>query len=186
VGDDLLDSTPPHPGWMGTPNPFAFDATRREQAPGARRFEQSTIAYASALGLTESITRLNGLGSGTIEAHARLLAAELVEAVQPLGWHPFRSLDDPAASPHIIALQHADLDATAVRAALRRDYGIVTSARLNAIRVSLHVYNDSGDIESLVGALATIGKTQSERTSGDSFHGPGNGGIRYQPRRAPR
>jgi cysteine desulfurase / selenocysteine lyase len=54
VGDDLLDSIPPHPGWMGTPNPFAFDATRREQAPGARRFEQSTIAYASALGLTES------------------------------------------------------------------------------------------------------------------------------------
>ena len=46
----LLDSIPPHPGWMGTPNPFAFDATRREQAPGARRFEQSTIAYASALG----------------------------------------------------------------------------------------------------------------------------------------
>ena len=171
---------------MGTPNPFAFDATRREQAPGARRFEQSTIAYASALGLTESITRLNGLGSGTIEAHARLLAAELVEAVQPLGWHPFRNLDDPSASPHIIALQHADLDATAVRAALHRDYGIVTSARLNAIRVSLHVYNDSGDIESLVGALATIGKAQCERTSVDSFHGPGKGGIRYQPRRAPR
>jgi len=159
VGDDLLDSIPPHPGWMGTPNPFAFDATRREQAPGARRFEQSTIAYASALGLTESITRLNGLGSGTIEAHARLLAAELVEAVEPLGWHPFRDLDDPAASPHIIALQHADLDATVVRAALHREYGIVTSARLNAIRVSLHVYNDSGDIESLVGALATIGKS---------------------------
>ena len=39
VGDDLLDSIPPHPGWMGTPNPFVFDATRREQAPGARRFE---------------------------------------------------------------------------------------------------------------------------------------------------
>ena len=62
VADDLLDSIPPHPGWMGTPNPFAFDATRREQAPGARRFEQSTIAYASALGLTESVSRLNGIG----------------------------------------------------------------------------------------------------------------------------
>ena len=43
----------------------------------------------------------------------------------------------------------------------------MTSARLNAIRVSLHVYNDSGDIQSLVGALATIDKAQ-ERTSVDS------------------
>ena len=109
-------------------------------------------------GSLSRITRLHGLGSGTIEAPVRLLAAELVEAVQPLGWHPFRNLDDASASPHIIALQHADLDATAVRAALHRDYGIVTSARLNAIRVSLHVYNDSGDIEALVGALTTIRK----------------------------
>ena len=48
------------------------------------------------------------------------------------------------------------------------------------------VYNDSGDIESLVAALATIGKAQRERTSVDSFHGPGKGGIRYQPPDADR
>jgi selenocysteine lyase/cysteine desulfurase len=158
VSNGLLEAVPPHPGWMGTPSPFDFDATNREQAPGARRFQQSTIAYASALGLTESVTRLNRLGFDKMESHARRLASELIEGVEPLGWRPFRSIDDPSASPHLISLRHPNLDARRVRSMLHQEHGIVTSARLSGIRVSLHCYNDSGDVSALAKALNVIGK----------------------------
>lgn len=157
VAPSLLDGLPPQPGWMGTEEPFSFDAQHLRPARGARRFEQSTIAYASALGLTRSITRFDALGLDVVEAHARNLANELVETVEPLGWRPHRPLDDPSASGHIVALRHPTLDAVTVRRRLQDGHRVVTSARLGAIRISLHVYNDSSDIETLVNALAQIG-----------------------------
>ena len=158
VAPDLLDALSPHPGWMGADQPFAFDARHLRPAPGARRFEQSTLAYVSALGLTQSVTRLNALGYEAIETHARLLAEELVDTVESLGWRPFRSLDDPSASAHIVALSHPDFDAAAVRRALHHEHRVVTSARQDAIRISLHVYNDSSDIDVLADALTVIGE----------------------------
>jgi cysteine desulfurase / selenocysteine lyase len=158
VAHDLLDALPPNPGWMGADQPFAFDARTLRLAPGARRFEQSTLAYASALGLTQSVKRLTALGYEAIETHARLLAEELVDKVEPLGWRPFRSLDDPSASAHIVALRNPDFDAAAVRQALHDEHRVVTSARLDAIRISFHVYNDSSDIEMLADALTVIGE----------------------------
>jgi len=157
VAPNLLDVLPPQPGWMGTERPFSFDAQHLRPARGARRFEQSTIAYASALGLTQSVTRLNSLGYDMIKAHARSLADELIDTVEPLGWRPHRPLDDPSASAHIVALRHPTLDAATVRQRLHDEHGVITSARLGAIRVSLHVYNDSSDIEVLANALALIG-----------------------------
>jgi cysteine desulfurase / selenocysteine lyase len=158
VAHDLFEAMPPHPGWMGADQPFAFDALRLRLARGARRFEQSTLAYSSALGLAQSVTRLNAIGYDAIEAHARVLAEELVDAVESLGWRPFRSLGDPSASAHIVALRHPGLDASMVRQVLHHEHRIVTSARLGAIRISLHVYNDSSDIEMLAGALGMVGR----------------------------
>ena len=158
VAPDLLEVFPPQPGWMATEGPFTFDALHLRPARGARRFEQSTIAYASALGLTRSAARLNALGHERIQAHARRLADELVETVEPLGWRPYRRLDDPSASPHIVALRHPTLDAAAVQRRLQSEHRVVTSARLGAVRISLHVYNDSSDIGALADALAPIGR----------------------------
>jgi selenocysteine lyase/cysteine desulfurase len=161
VTHDLLDALPPHPGWMGSEQPFAFDGRRLRPARGARRFEQSTLAYASALGLTRSINRFNALGYDAIEAHARRLADELIETVQPLSWRPFRPLDDPSASSHVVALRHPTLDTATVRSKLHDQHRIITSARLDAIRVSLHAYNDSSDIDALAGALTQIGEERA-------------------------
>jgi selenocysteine lyase/cysteine desulfurase len=165
VTHDLLDAMPQHPGWMGADQPFAFDARRLRPAAGARRFEQSTLAYASALGLTQSITHLNALGHAAIGTHARRLAEELVTEVEPLGWRPYRSLHDTSASAHIVALRHQDLDAETVRSALHHEHRIVTSARLGAIRISLHLYNDSSDIDALADALTRLGSPPGGRST---------------------
>src|SRR5260370_35697184 len=51
VSDDLIAATPNIIGWKGTDDPFDFDATTLTLAHDARRFELSTMAYSSAVGL---------------------------------------------------------------------------------------------------------------------------------------
>ena len=85
-------------------------------------------------------------------------ARELVAATEPQGWAPFRDLDTPGASHHIVSLRHRTLSAAAVQARLADERRIVVSARGGGIRVSLHLYNDSEDIAVLANALAETGR----------------------------
>jgi cysteine desulfurase / selenocysteine lyase len=156
---ELVDETPQLVGWKGTEQPFAFDAMSLSLAPDARRFEMSTIAYASAVGLCESITMLSDLDPRRIQAHARSLATNLVERVAPLGWSPFRDLSDPASSGHIVALRHPTLSSGTVQRFLAAKHRVICSDRNGCLRVSLHAYNDDSDIEALVHGLADVGAT---------------------------
>lgn len=153
LSSDLADFDPPLPGWMGADDPFDFDATRLSVAPDARRFTQSTMSYLSVAGLIASLDQILAVGLDRVQQHAVELRRRLVEAAAQHGWRPFRSLQDPAASAHIIALGHPDHQADDVVARLR-EVGIVCSARLDRLRVSLAPYNDETDIDSLVAALS--------------------------------
>src|SRR6185312_9503232 len=102
----LLEQIPPLPGWMGASAPFDFDATSLSLANDARRYTQSTMSYASMAGLVVAVEQLLSLGEVRIEAHARSLSAMLVSDASKYGWEPFRSVGDPAGSPHIISLGH--------------------------------------------------------------------------------
>jgi cysteine desulfurase/selenocysteine lyase len=77
---------------------------------------------------------------------------------RPHGWTPFRDLDAPGASHHIVSLHHPTLAASAVQARLAEEHQIVVSSRAGGIRVSLHGYNDSSDIEALADALDNAGR----------------------------
>ena len=153
---DLTEMTPQFVGWKGTRQPFAFEPLSLPLAPDARRFELSTIAYVSAIGLRESIAMLTALDPFRIDQHARRLARELVEQVEPLGWTPFRPLTDPAASSHIVALTHPTMPADDVQRSLADDHNIICSSRNESIRVSLHVYNDDHDLTALVAGLRRL------------------------------
>jgi len=153
VSDELQQCLPAIVGWKGTEHPFQFDPTILPLASGARRFELSTIAYSSAAGLTASIELLAGVGISALVDHAGELARELVAATAPHGWTPYRDLDTPGASWHIVSLRHPTLSASAIQARLAEDHGIVVSSRGGGIRVSLHAYNDSSDVGALAGAM---------------------------------
>jgi cysteine desulfurase / selenocysteine lyase len=155
VSDELLGCMPPLVGWKGAQHPFQFDPTTLALASDARRFELSTIAYSSARGLSTSIDLLTGVGFAALSRHAEALARELVAATAPHGWTPFRDLDAPGASHHIVSLHHPTLAASAVQARLAEEHRIVVSSRAGGIRVSLHAYNDSSDIEALADAIGT-------------------------------
>ena len=149
----LLEQIPPLPGWMGASDPFEFDATSVSLANDARRYTQSTMSYASMAGLTVAVEQLLSLGQARIEAHARTLAAMLVSDVSKYGWQPFRSLGDPAASPHIISLEHPRESVRAVVKSLR-GLNIVCGIRGGRIRISFAPYNDASDVDILIEALA--------------------------------
>jgi selenocysteine lyase/cysteine desulfurase len=56
VRQDLCDElTPPFAGWRSTPVPYDLDATKLSFAEGAKKFEYSTMNYASAVGLGASM-----------------------------------------------------------------------------------------------------------------------------------
>ena len=156
VAPELADRVPALVGWKGTRHPFDFDPLRLRLADDARRFELSTMSYASAIGLESSIAVLSAPGMDRIERHARSLATYLVERVAELGWRPFRSPSDPSAAPHIVSLRHADHDPAVTAERLAFDPGIFCGGRGGGLRISLHVYNDDGDIDRLVEALGRV------------------------------
>jgi selenocysteine lyase/cysteine desulfurase len=158
VGDELLQGVPPIVGWKGAQHPFQFDPTTLALATDARRFELSTIAYSSAAGLSTSIELLSGVGFAALTRHAGALARELVAATTPHGWTPFRDLDAPGASQHIVSLRHPTLGAAAIQARLAAEHQIVVSSRGGGIRVSLHAYNDSSDVEALADAIGNASR----------------------------
>jgi selenocysteine lyase/cysteine desulfurase len=158
IADELLQDVPPIVGWKGARHPFQFDPTALTLATDARRFELSTIAYSSAAGLTTSIELLTGVGFPALARHAEALARELVAATAPHGWTPYRDLDAPGASRHIVSLRHPTLAAPAVQARLAEERDIVVSSRGGGIRVSLHAYNDSSDIDALADAMDNAGR----------------------------
>lgn len=153
LADDLASRTPPLPGWFGADDPFDFDATHLSLAPDARRFTQSTMSYVSVTGLTVAIQGLLATGLAEIEQHAARLADLLEQAVEPLGWRPFRPPGDRGASPHIVTLTGPVGSVAGATERLRRR-GIVCSSRGDRLRVSLAPYNDDTDIEALAHALA--------------------------------
>jgi cysteine desulfurase/selenocysteine lyase len=150
----LLEQIPPLPGWMGASDPFGFDATSVSLANDARRYTQSTMSYASMAGLMIAVEQLLSLGEARIEAHARRLAAMLVSDASKYGWQPFRSVSDPAASPHIISLGHPRESVQAVVESLR-GHNIVCGTRGGRIRISLAPYNDASDVNTLIEAFAS-------------------------------
>jgi cysteine desulfurase / selenocysteine lyase len=153
VSESLLKQLPILPGWMGAPDPFDFEAKSVSFASDARRFTQSTMSYVSMAGLTVSIEQLLPLGENRIEAHARQLAAMLVDGAREYGWEPFHDVHAVAASPHIISLGHRRKHALETVQKLR-DQRIICSARCGRIRVSLAPYSDASDVMKFIQALA--------------------------------
>ncbi len=152
MSPEFLKQTPPAPGWMGAPDPFDMQATRLPLADDARRYTQSTMSYISMRGLTVAIGELLALGSEKIEAHAKSLARLLVEELDGSSWAPYRSIDDKAASAHIITLWHPGGGVENTVKTLR-DANIICGSRNDRIRISLAHFNDENDIRSLVRVL---------------------------------
>src|SRR6185436_13714160 len=156
LASDLVNRVPGLVGWMGAENPFDLDPLTLRLADDARRVELSTMSYVSAIGLESSIAMLSSVGFERIDQHARRLATHLVDRVAELEWRPFRPPNDPSAAPHIVSLRHADHDPAVTAERLASEARIVCGRRADGLRISLHAYNDSDDVDRLVEALRRL------------------------------
>lgn len=153
----LLNKDPLLPGWMGTPEPFAFDATQSPFAADARRFTQSTMSYASMAGLQTAIDQLLGVGEDKLMRHAELLARHLIAGLDVYGWQPFRKEINTTAAPHILTLSHDQVGAAHAVNVLRQHH-VMCGARNGRLRISLAAYNNCSDVDRLIKVLVNLVK----------------------------
>lgn len=145
---DLVERvTPTVTGWFADEDVAAMDAWDYSPARVATRFESGTPAVPALYAGVAGIGLIAELGVAAIEAHVGGLGARLVEGVRELGGR----VATPDFRGALVCIDTVD-DAALVRA-LHAD-GVVASSRGARLRISLHAYNDAGDVDAVLAALA--------------------------------
>jgi cysteine desulfurase/selenocysteine lyase len=134
------------------PVPQSFTDYRFTLRPDARRFESGVTSYASILGLEAALDLVDAISVARLRQHICALTARLVEQLRPLACR-VQSVQPTAEAAGIVAFMHPRWasDVVATRLAGK---GIIVSVREGAVRVSVHGYNTSDEIDALIAALA--------------------------------
>jgi|SRR2546425_1746504 len=131
--------------------PGSFTDYRFTLRPDARRFESGISSYANVVGLDAALDLIEQVGVPRIRAHICGLTARLVEGLRARGYAT-TSPQPPEDSAGIVAFQRSDRSPDSIAATLAAR-GIVVSVREGAVRVSVHGFNVTDDIEALLAAL---------------------------------
>lgn len=126
---------------------------RDDYRPGARRFD---MGERSALelngGAVASLKLFHAWGVETIAERLGAVTAEIEAAARKLG---LAISSAPARGPHLIGIELPRAAIAGAYAKLR-ERGVYVAFRGNAIRIATHMYNDRGDLDRLVDALAAL------------------------------
>jgi selenocysteine lyase/cysteine desulfurase len=158
VRQDLVDEVmPPFAGWRSTPIPYALDATKLDFAPGARKFEYSTMSYASAVGLSASMLYLKKLGSDVTKRVAELVDGmiEGVRETERLSGTLLLTPTEENSRASIASFRFKDLDQNTIALELVRKR-VIVSQRFNGVRFSFHAYNSKEDVTHAIDSLSEI------------------------------
>ena len=149
-------------GWMayeGTDdftNLVKYSPTLRGDA---RRFEVGTIPFQDLLGMTTSLSLLEGLTVDAISAYTKALAEPLLSWAREHGVRIVSPQDDTHRSA-IVCLAPANA-ADAFRRL--KSAGVVCALREGAIRLSPHCYSTMEEIEKVVDVLDDAGRAGTPR-----------------------
>ena len=123
----------------------------RSAEEGASRYEISTVSHVGCVCQHQALQYIHGLGVERIRAHARPLTAKLIEKLPALG---YPSMTPPGTESPIASFQVKNVPAT--REKLKKA-GVVTTLSGSSegyMRVSVSVFNNSDDIDRLIGGLS--------------------------------
>jgi cysteine desulfurase / selenocysteine lyase len=142
--ESIADLVPASVGFKSVREPYGpYDL-----APDARRFEVGTTNVGSHAALAEATRLLDEIRMETVESHIEGLTRTLKERV-PEG----RLLSPRAFESGLVTVGVDDPDG-AVERLDEREVVVRTVPGVEGIRVSLHVFNDEGDVDTLCTALA--------------------------------
>lgn len=151
VRRELIESLQPTvTGWFAQENIGAMDHTRHQPARSARRFESGTPPVPNSYAAEAGIRILQDVGMANVEERIVSLVDRVISKAQNAGYRIItpREPDRRGAMVNI-----ACTDAARMVVELE-EAGIVTSCRDDALRVSLHFYNDERDVEHLFTELS--------------------------------
>ena len=162
---ELLDTMPP---WQLGANAIErFDPLVMHCSPVPARFEAGSANVAGAIALAAALDYVDSIGFDAIEQHEAALIAHLVDGLQTL--RNVRLLGAPSTRIPLVAFCVQNSAATDIRNALAQQGIEIRAGHLSAqpllgrfgveeaLRISLAMYNDEGDIERVVAVLERLG-----------------------------
>ena len=150
VRRELLERLlPTQTGWFADEDIFQMDISDYSPAADARRFDAGTPPVPNIYAGVAGVSLIEEAGVAAIEQHVNVLAEHLIDGLLELG-ADVATPRDPARRGPLVCVRSNDVDAL-VRELLGER--IVTSSRDDRLRVSLHLYNTSEDVDRLLGAL---------------------------------
>jgi cysteine desulfurase / selenocysteine lyase len=139
---------PPLVGWRSTPNPYNLNATELTYANDARKFEYSTMDYASPFGLAESMRYLAKMGHENVTDHTLSLTEKFIDIIRnDHARANVTTLTPEKENAHgsIASFRFEGRDQSAIAAEFGKRQ-VVVSQRFNGVRFSFHVYNTEEDL----------------------------------------
>ena len=148
----LASSPPPVVGWSSARAPYDMIYDRLEITSDARAVEGGNPLFPGIITLGAALSLIEEIGVEMIAARNAELTDYLRQRLDAAGY-AITSPSDPAGRSAITLIAIDDPDGVAVKLAAR---GVYTSARGGKLRLSLHYYNNEGDIDALLAALDEV------------------------------
>jgi selenocysteine lyase/cysteine desulfurase len=147
---ELIDRfEPSDSGWFGQENVFAYDVHHLRYASSARRFETGSPPVPNVYASRAALRLLMGVGLDVIQDHVQGLAGRFIEGARRRNL-ALLTPEEPANRGPLVMVRSTD--ASKLVETLARE-GILCSTRDGSLRVSLHYYNTTADVEAVLGAL---------------------------------
>ena len=138
-------------GWLHLENAFASDRFERAvPKSGAASFAVGMPSFAALYALNASLRYLEGVGIAAIATHANPLTARVESGLRALGLQPL-CMWQPRNPTGIVAFRHER--SAEIHAALERE-AVHVMHNAGRIRIAVHGYNTSADIDRVLASLA--------------------------------
>lgn len=159
VRQDLLDTL--RPAFAGAHSDGGFDISKRELKlhPSAQRYEYATQNDALFHGLGKAIDFLSTIGLKAIFAHNRQLAEQLCQGLAVLANVKILSPRQSECRSSIITFKMENHKYNEIASHLQEQHirvRTVSEAGLEAIRISLHLYNNSDEVARLLAEIEKL------------------------------
>jgi selenocysteine lyase/cysteine desulfurase len=132
-------------------------------APTALRYEYGTRNSAAAVGLAEAVKFHERVGPDRIAARGRALAQRVRAGLTRIRGVDVLTPSTPGMSAAMITFRTAAVPHDQLFGRLMKDHGIrarpVTEQKLNALRVSTHMFNTPAECDALIAAVERILRT---------------------------
>ncbi|MEX1172628.1 MAG: aminotransferase class V-fold PLP-dependent enzyme [Chloroflexota bacterium] len=145
------DWQPRSGGWNTViPPPVPDHFAELHLRPGAARLTPGNVAYPSVYLLENGLRYLDRHPTTAVAAHVEALAMHLLVGLGGFGIDPLTPLD-PTERAANVAFRYRGAEDLARRLAVR---GVLVWGSEGRLRVSVHGYNNSADIERVLGAIS--------------------------------